>query len=54
VVFVGYGVQAPEFNWDDYKGVDQADKYPQWKTGTEFKATRAQQLKAAGITDGMS
>ena len=22
VVFVGYGVQAPEFDWDDYKGVD--------------------------------
>jgi Zn-dependent M28 family amino/carboxypeptidase len=20
IVFVGYGVQAPEFNWDDYKG----------------------------------
>jgi Zn-dependent M28 family amino/carboxypeptidase len=22
IVFVGYGVQAPEFNWDDYKGLD--------------------------------
>jgi Zn-dependent M28 family amino/carboxypeptidase len=22
LVFVGYGAQAPEFNWDDYKGVD--------------------------------
>jgi Zn-dependent M28 family amino/carboxypeptidase len=22
LVFVGYGVQAPEFQWDDYKGVD--------------------------------
>jgi Zn-dependent M28 family amino/carboxypeptidase len=22
MVFVGYGVVAPEFNWDDYKGVD--------------------------------
>ena len=26
VVFVGYGVQAPEFGWDDYKGVDLAGK----------------------------
>jgi Zn-dependent M28 family amino/carboxypeptidase len=26
IVFVGYGVQAPEFNWDDYKGVDLAGK----------------------------
>jgi Zn-dependent M28 family amino/carboxypeptidase len=26
VVFVGYGVQAPEFNWDDYKGLDLAGK----------------------------
>lgn len=22
LVFVGYGVQAPEFNWDDFKGAD--------------------------------
>src|SRR3979409_1334356 len=26
VVFVGYGVVAPEFNWDDYKGVDVKGK----------------------------
>jgi Zn-dependent M28 family amino/carboxypeptidase len=26
VVFVGYGIQAPEFRWDDYKGVDVAGK----------------------------
>ncbi len=26
VVFVGYGVQAPEFRWDDYKGVDLRGK----------------------------
>lgn len=26
IVFVGYGVQAPEFNWDDYKGVDVRGK----------------------------
>jgi Zn-dependent M28 family amino/carboxypeptidase len=26
VVFVGYGVEAPEFQWDDYKGVDLAGK----------------------------
>jgi Zn-dependent M28 family amino/carboxypeptidase len=25
-VFVGYGVQAPEFQWDDYKGVDLRGK----------------------------
>src|SRR6201996_2862093 len=22
VVFVGYGIEAPEYSWDDYKGVD--------------------------------
>jgi hypothetical protein len=22
VVFVGYGIQSPEYDWDDYKGVD--------------------------------
>lgn len=26
LVFVGYGVQAPEYNWDDYKGVDVRGK----------------------------
>ena len=26
IVFVGYGVQAPEFQWDDYKGVDVRGK----------------------------
>ena len=26
IVFVGYGVQAPEFQWDDYKGVDVKGK----------------------------
>jgi Zn-dependent M28 family amino/carboxypeptidase len=26
LVFVGYGVQAPEFGWDDYKGVDVRGK----------------------------
>ena len=23
---MGYGIQAPEFQWDDYKGVDLAGK----------------------------
>ncbi|HEY0077992.1 MAG TPA: M28 family metallopeptidase [Pyrinomonadaceae bacterium] len=26
IVFVGYGVDAPEYNWDDYKGVDVRGK----------------------------
>jgi len=26
VVFVGYGIQAPEYDWDDYKGVDLRGK----------------------------
>jgi hypothetical protein len=26
IVFVGYGIEAPEFNWDDYKGVDVKGK----------------------------
>lgn len=26
LVFVGYGVQAPEYNWDDYKGLDVRGK----------------------------
>lgn len=27
LIFVGYGVQAPEFQWDDFKGVDVKGKY---------------------------
>jgi len=26
LVFVGYGIQAPEYNWDDYKGADLKGK----------------------------
>jgi Zn-dependent M28 family amino/carboxypeptidase len=26
IVFVGYGIDAPEYNWDDYKGVDVRGK----------------------------
>jgi Zn-dependent M28 family amino/carboxypeptidase len=26
IVFVGYGTEAPEFNWDDFKGTDVAGK----------------------------
>ena len=26
MVFVGYGIEAPEFNWDDYKGMDVTGK----------------------------
>lgn len=26
MVFVGYGARAPEFDWDDYKGIDLAGK----------------------------
>ncbi len=41
VVFVGYGVKAPERNWDDFKGVDLKGKValvlvndPDFETGT--------------------
>src|SRR5262245_34401592 len=26
IVFVGYGIQSPEYNWDDFKGLDLRDK----------------------------
>ena len=26
IVYVGYGIEAPEYNWDDYKGVDVQGK----------------------------
>jgi len=27
IVFVGYGIKAPEYGWDDYKGVDLKAKW---------------------------
>jgi Zn-dependent M28 family amino/carboxypeptidase len=26
IIYVGYGIEAPEYNWDDYKGVDVKGK----------------------------
>src|SRR5437588_12195176 len=26
IVYVGYGIEAPEYNWDDYKGTDVRGK----------------------------
>jgi len=26
IIYVGYGIEAPEYNWDDYKGVDLRGK----------------------------
>ena len=26
MIFVGFGVQAPEFQWDDFKGIDVKGK----------------------------
>ncbi|MBE7220380.1 MAG: hypothetical protein INR64_18080 [Caulobacteraceae bacterium] len=34
LVFVGYGVNAPEQHWDDFKN---SDVWPAWKPGAEFK-----------------
>jgi Zn-dependent M28 family amino/carboxypeptidase len=46
VVFVGYGIQAPEYGWDDYKGADLRGKIllmlnndPDWDPGL-FAGTR--------------
>ena len=42
-------VQDLQFYWMMGYRVVQAGQYPQWKPGTEFKATREAQLKAAGV-----
>ncbi len=42
-------VQDLQFYWMVAYRVAQADRYPQWKPGTEFKATREAQLREAGI-----
>jgi Zn-dependent M28 family amino/carboxypeptidase len=40
--------QDLQYYWMVGYRVAQADKYPEWKPGTEFKAVREEQLKAAG------
>ncbi|MCE9575317.1 MAG: M28 family peptidase [Deltaproteobacteria bacterium] len=47
VVFVGYGIQAPEYGWDDFKGVDLKGKVllmlnndPDWDPALFGGATR--------------
>jgi hypothetical protein len=32
ILYVGYGIEAPEYNWDDYKGADVRGSWatPQW------------------------
>ncbi|MBZ5496909.1 MAG: M28 family peptidase [Acidobacteriia bacterium] len=43
------GVQDLQLFWMVGYKVAVADRYPQWKPGTEFKAKRDAQLKAAGV-----
>ncbi len=42
-------VEDLELLWMVGRDVANADRYPQWKSGTEFKARREAQLNAAGI-----
>ena len=51
LVFVGDGIQAPEYRWDDFKGaklIAQGDAMPSWKPGDEFEAARKRALAAVG------
>lgn len=47
VVFVGYGVQAPEFQWDDFKGLDVTGKTLIMLVNDPPVATAAGELDAA-------
>ncbi len=44
-------VEDLQFYWMIGYRVAQADRYPEWKPGTEFKAMREAQLRAAGIME---
>ncbi len=55
VVFVGYGIEAPEYDWDDFKGVDvtrQSAADAQQRPGLGSRAVRGQRaavLRPLGI-----
>lgn len=46
LVFVGYGVQAPEYDWDDYKGMDMRGK-------TLLMLVNDPQIPDPAATDGL-
>ena len=27
IVYVGYGIEAPEYNWEDYKGAERPGRH---------------------------
>ena len=56
IVYVGYGIEAPEYQWDDYKGVDVRGKVllmlvnePDSNDPKFFKGTRAHLLRALDL-----
>ncbi len=55
VVFAGYGVEAPEFNWDDFKDVDVKGKTivvlvndPQFPIASDPVAARSEAVQRQG------
>jgi hypothetical protein len=46
---MGGAVQQLQYYWMVGYRVSEADKYPEWKPGTEFKTKREACLEAAGM-----
>ena len=55
LVFVGYGVDAPEFGWNDYKSIDLQGKILVYLIGDppvkESGAVAANEPSAAGLPE---
>jgi len=57
IVYVGYGIEAPEYNWDDYKGVDRkGQKFcscwsNQPTTIPSFSMAKPSPIMGAGLTN---
>src|SRR5262249_17596603 len=49
IVFVGYGIEAPEYRWDDYKGVDVRGKVL-WMLVNGPRSNETSFFKGAALT----
>ena len=46
IVFVGYGIHAPEYNWDDYAGVSTSKARSRWSSSTSRPRTTRSSSRA--------
>jgi hypothetical protein len=54
IVFVGFGISAPELGYDDYEGIDVKGKLVMFTSGTPYQGREEEQLNKWGTYSGSS